>query len=54
MIAIPLSHCVSSYLPLSDSAQAVQAILPDLVGELHSTQPQKPEPVSTAGAVARM
>jgi LysR family nitrogen assimilation transcriptional regulator len=40
-ITIPLSHCVSSYLPLSEAAKAVHAILEGLVGELHLTQPAK-------------
>jgi LysR family nitrogen assimilation transcriptional regulator len=38
-ITIPLSHCVSSYLPLSESAKAVQGIVLELVQHMHSTQP---------------
>jgi len=40
-ITIPLSHCVSSYLPLSEPAQAVRAILLELVSIMHTTQPER-------------
>jgi hypothetical protein len=39
-ITIPLSHCVSSYLPLSEPAQAVRDILLELVSIMHTTQPE--------------
>lgn len=38
-ITIPLSHCVSSYLPLSESARAVQGIVLELVQHMHASQP---------------
>ncbi|MFT3821676.1 MAG: nitrogen assimilation transcriptional regulator NAC [Rubrivivax sp.] len=40
-ITIPLSHCVSSYLPLSEPAQAVRGILLELVSIMHTTQPER-------------
>lgn len=39
-LTIPLSHCVSSYLPLSESARVVQEIVLELVQQMHSAQPE--------------